>query len=532
MNLYSRKSYAKNFKILSVSRPFSFFEFVENQFGNVSPLKRILSQARQLNCKTLVFETLYNSSHVVEEDEDLGIYTPNFIKSTTFRLSFFSSEFINKSDLETTINDHFLGYAIIKKDEFDNERDKIRVFESVIAYSRHPNNYIRGSQRWECNVVGYQFSVSGYLYAQQNARTNSCAHVAIRTVVARYRKNLDMSYREMNNLVGKDHISEKASDGLDKDEMVKILQSAGATCYVGSFKDVKSDQFPFQKMLYGCVESGYPAIIFFGTSLSEGSYHAIPVFGHTFNEDTWVPNAELSYFKIGSETKYIPSESWMSMFVAHDDNFGSNFCIPHRFLNPQRVCEKESVEKELCKMDPEGVVHLITTLPNDVKLYPINAEALGAHFLISLLKQMPVDDNKWFERLKYYAYINMLVLRPILVSKAEYIKHLKEMCDWDEHTLDHDLINAFDTYMNEIPYWIVELSIPELFPANKRKVGEVLIRGNIDFDEANPFNSFVMARLPRFFALYANGSGGSSAYEFIPSGIDGHVKVYMGPGYR
>lgn len=532
MNYFSRNSYCNSYRILSVYRPFSFFEFVEKEFQNLSSLKRIFSQVRQLECKTVILEKIYESIDLMEENEDLSKYTPNYIESVVYRLSFFSSEISKKSDLDSTTNDCFLGYAIIKDDKFKSEPNKIRVYESVLMNSRHPNNFIRGSQKWICCIIGYQFSVYGYLYAQQNTKTNVCAHVALRTVVARYHKNQDMSYREMNDLIGKNHTDNKASIGLSKNEMVQIIKSTGAGCYVGAFNKADTKNIPFQKILYGCIESGFPAIIFFGTVLNGGSYHAIPVFGHTFNEDTWVPNAETSYFRLGSSTKYIPSESWMSMFVAHDDNFGSNFCIPHRFLNPKRLCEKESGERELCRMDPEGVVYLIATLPGEIKLLPINAEALGAHFLISLLEKMPVADNKWFGRLKYYAYCYKLVLRPILVSKFEYIKHLKELRDWENDSIDLDLIKAFDTFMEEEPYWLVELSIPELFPANKRKVGEVLIRGNIDFDQANPFNSFVMARLPCFFALYSNGTSNNPNYEFIPSGINGHVAVYMGSGYQ
>ena len=125
-----------------------------------------------------------------------------------------------------------------------------------------------------------------------------------------------------------------------KDEMVEIIKSTGADCYVGAYETTNDSPASFQKLLYGSIESGFPGIIFFRTV--EGDCHAIPIFGHTFNEDTWVPNAELSYFKVGSDTMYIPSESWVSMFIAHDDNFGSNFCIPHRFLSAKRICEKEA----------------------------------------------------------------------------------------------------------------------------------------------------------------------------------------------
>ena len=162
------------------------------------------------------------------------------------------------------------------------------------------NSFVRGLQEWKCCIGEETFKVKGYVYAQQNNTTNACAHVACRTAAARFHPDGDMTYREMNSLpqIGIDHVTKVSDGGLTNDQMVAILETAGARCTVADFTSWKAGVTspPFQKYLYGSVESGFPAILFFAANA--GEHHAIPVFGHTFNEDMWVANAEMSYFRV------------------------------------------------------------------------------------------------------------------------------------------------------------------------------------------------------------------------------------------
>ncbi|MCS1409971.1 MAG: hypothetical protein M2R45_03159 [Verrucomicrobia subdivision 3 bacterium] len=56
------------------------------------------------------------------------------------------------------------------------------------------------------------------------------------------------------------------------------------------------------------------------------------MFGHTLNRDTWVPFAKSSYFSVGGTHRFLYSDLWVSMFIGHDNNFGSNICIPRYYL--------------------------------------------------------------------------------------------------------------------------------------------------------------------------------------------------------
>jgi hypothetical protein len=259
-------------------------------------------------------------------------------------------------------------------------------------------------------VGGRRFSVPGLLYAQQNGITNICAHVALRSVIPRFNKGNDMTYREMNRILGIDHITNWVGPkelnnphtderGLSIDQMELILDSAGSRVIRADYAQSSAPKVPYQRYVYGSIESGFPSIIVFDTNQT-GSKHAIPVFGHTFNRDTWVPSAERGYFQVGSHTGYLPSESWVSSFVMHDDNFGSNFCVPRHYLRPVGSggsSSNSTIAQQAASS--EWVAHVLCPLPKSIKLPPLHAELIGVDFLFAILPQLPQDGNKWGGRL-------------------------------------------------------------------------------------------------------------------------------------
>jgi hypothetical protein len=326
----------------------------------------------------------------------------------------------------------------------------------------------------------------------------------------------------MNELIGG-----YTGEGLTTPQMVQILEHAGASCFVGCFDATLTNdptfQLPFQKYIYGSIESGYPAIIVFGVC-GHGEYHAIPAIGHTFNQDNWVPRAERSYFSIGEKIQYIPSESWLSMFICHDDNFGSNYCIPRHYLHTGDEATCETCRDGASDDTHQACVcHVIGTLPGAVKIDPIAAEAIGAEYLFELKDNIPQVKNEWLTRMHQSANHNKLVLRPVLVTPEEYLHHLSTIRDWTGNRMNESFITALAEILDDDWFWLIELSMAELFAANKRKVGDVLIRATIEHDPQRLFDSFVLARLPGYFALYNEET---SNFAFIPSGIDDHVELF------
>ncbi len=528
MHRFARECATDQPAFASVRRPFSNFEFVDSKFPRIQPLRRVFSLVRAQGATTMAMERLDadDAEDLCEENADLQRLTGENVQSEAWRLSFFRQDCTDSGLTEgIALEDSFLGYVILKRDASPAIGVSPRVYESVILPSRHDNNYIRGSQRWGCRVGDRALEVEGYLYAQQNSLTNCCSHVACRTVASRFHPNGDMTYREMNSLpeIGIDHVTKKA-DGLSSEDIQIILEASGARCSVADFTEPKAgiDSPPFQKCLYGSIESGYPAILFF--AIEGGDYHTIPVFGHTFNEDTWVPNADRHYF-IGPGTSYVPSEQWLSMYVAHDDNWGPNYCIPRHFLHTKRFCDCWPDGPRPCETQADCVAYVIETLPQDVKIDAMEAEAIGADYLLRMLEQASGPSTPWATRLDQYARYKEVVLRPILMSGSQYVSHLRQLSDWDGAQMPAFIPDSLEP---GIPgkIWMVELSIPELFSADRRKLGEVILLACKSPGPSRDFGNFLLARLPGAFVFCTGGDVANPEFSFAPSGINGHASLY------
>lgn len=524
-------------ELIPIERPFSNFDFIEHHFIDCYPLRRIFSQIRQHSAKTLSVEIIKIPGEFKEENEDLKKRDPNHQYIKAYRLGFFSEDLTSINDLENISPSSFLGYAIVKVDQIPRISQMMfsRVYESVVSQSQHINNYIKGARKWHCIIGGIPLEIDGYMFAQQNGLTNVCAHATLRTVTSCFDESGGLSYRQMNNIIGIDHINITAENGMEvRNGMLRILDVAGINYRVAEYSDSEgiSQDVPFQKFIYGSIESGYPALLGFKVSRSN-SGHIIPLFGHTFNEDTWVPKADISYFEMGASTRYIPSESWVSMYIAHDDNWGSNLCIPRRYLHTPKICTVVPNQRQLCNNEPECVVCAISTFPKRVKTDPIAAEAIGADYLFSIIRTIRPNRsrNTWINRLIKYYDQNELILRPILIEKDSYTNHLSNVNDWERSSIDTSFLSAIRSFFKsnkDYYYWMVELSVPELFPANRRKLGEVILRAEIQPPTKRTFNSFVIARLLDRFFIHTGNTTEHGNPEFITpkSGVKSHVELY------
>ncbi len=537
MKQYARQAVSKNVKIINIERPFSNFKFTMEQFGEgFFPVKRIMSEVRVNDGRTMVWEEIdiNSAKELAEENDDITTRYGAEVDSMVVRLSFFNAQVESKEKIENLTDSDFIGYAIVKKDTFGG-KEKIRIFESLISYKRPNDDYIHGARIHKCRCYGKIYEIKGYIYCQQNNVSNVCAHVALKTVMSRF-KDADLSYAEMNEIIGIDHTNRKAGGedggGMSIKEMETILEAAGIKTVSADYRYLPNkNRPPFQKYIYASIESGYPAIIVFETSSENGGggYHAIPVFGHSFNENTWVPSAETSYFRVG-KTKYIPSESWVSMYIGHDDNFGSNYSIPRHYLHTRGKSRELSQCKKPRAPVAGRVAHVIATFPKSVKLSPVHAEIIGMNYLFELFNNHPVSNNIWKRRLEIYAKHSLIVIRPFLINKNQYISHLTRLKSWGGDNAFNKLEEYGSVIEKSLPdqyFWMIELSIPELFSANKRKIGEVLLRAEINMSDTMDFKSFSLARLPGYFIGFNKGTGpNNSTFEFIPNELDGHVQLY------
>ncbi len=495
-------------EILDVRAPFSNFDFVESRFGKNRPLKRILSQARMANFLTLVIEKIDSRGFSKDDDDDLKEAGFELSLKNLIRLSFFKKIFAGVSDIKNNLDEGYLGYAILKEVPFGNKFRWI-IFESITRPARHDNNYYHAEKEYKVCCVDKIFKIKGNIYCQQNGSTNVCAHAALRTCLSMTESFNDFSYRQMNKILKENGLPHGLKEPLSDDQIKLILNKSGINYSLQAYPLADNQpKIPFQKYLYGSIESGQPALLGFE---SGNSGHIIPVIGHTFNEDTWVPNADTSYFSIGQDTRYVPSESWVSSYICHDDNFGSHFCLPRQYLS--------SKDKIL----------VIGFLPKQTKYDAIAAEAIAIDYLYLItLNLQPNSDHVWLKRLREAVMIEKgwVVLRTIFISGNKYVEHLENLQGWrtGEH-IDAQITGKLRELLKG-SYWMVEISLPELFPANRRKLGEIILNAEAPITPDTISASYMFARLPGGLYVLGEKEDGKPFVSNYPLAIHTHSQIY------
>jgi hypothetical protein len=501
-------------EIISTQRPFSNFQYALDRFGESAPIRRLLSQARSRGFKSLIVETVPPEGDVLAEISELESLCREYSMLELLRLSFWDSEICKESELDLVPDESCIGYAILKHDKCiqpwdGGDYDRWHVFESVLKPYPHRHNFLPTKRIFKFRLDCRQVPVAGALYCQQNGLNKSCAHVALRSLLASYPSVGRVPYFAINAVAFADQDQICPWQGLEPKQMENVLRHFGvsfAGIYFG--EQLSAEQtLPYAKLLYGGIESGYGALLGFSLDgpRAEGN-HIIPMFGHTFNEDNWGPNANVDYFNVGNDIRYISSESWMSSFIGHDDNFGSNFCIPQNYVAPKLV------------------KYALSLLPPKYVNPPIWAEVTGASLFYSILPQTP-ESPSWLRILKLFVGMRKVILRCLSCTGQSYADHLEQMEDWDGKVeLNPAIIEIIRKELHD-RLWMIEISIPDLFSTNQRKLGEILISDAVG-DLTNPYEAFVMARLPGNY-VFVNNPLDTEAPQFqcFSNSLLSHVRV-------
>jgi len=511
-----RQAVGEEIETFLLQPPFSFFNFVEDRFGDYDSLRRIFSLARSSDSEALVLEKIIAAGIIAEENDDLLSLSPDYRNPGLIRLSFWKKSVLSPFSANELVDDDLVGYAIFKRDEIAGiDFDRWHVFEAVFAKYPHDHNCVPRPQTYCLTVAGQQFEIRGLLYCQQNALNKACAQVALRSLLSRLLPEGDISYRRINSIAKRVDPGFQPGKGLSVPQLRAILTELGL-----KFSDIDySEQtptfrreLPYQKLAYAGLESGGGALVGFslaGRELREEAKHIIPFYGHTFNKDTWAPDADVAYFRIGEGVGYVPSESWTSSFLGHDDNFGPNFCIPRLYIGNDNV---------------DYVVELFRP---GVMYSGVLAEALALNILYSLLPSLAKDENRWIVRLLTWTTQQRVVFRAQAVTSSEYVTHLRSLRDWEGAEENRELC---DTLEQEIPamLWVVEISTPQLFPANERKLGEIVLDTTqpLEMQDDSSLNKvFLFARLPGQYLLGGDVSDGTPQFTSIESHLHSHTDL-------
>ena len=508
-----RKITATNETCISLIQPFSCFNFIESVFGDYDSIRRLFSLARSSLAKTLVCEKIPACGIIAEENEDILALFGGYKNTDLVRLSFWKSEF-DTTSASLSVAD-IVGYAILKKDEIASLGEMWHVFESVFIKYPHQHNCVPCPGHYELKVGQEIYLVDGVLYCQQNGLNKACAQVALRSILSRLIPEEDISYRKINNIANSVMAGFSPGKGLNVSQIREILNSYGI-----KFRDIDytlsspemRNALPYQKFAYAGLEGGAAALVGFrlsGRNLEEEAKHIIPIYGHTFNKDTWAPDADFSYFRIGEGLGYVPSECWTSSFLGHDDNFGPNFCIPRLYI------EKEKVDYAV-EIFREGVCYS-----------GVQAEAMALNLLYSLLPQLSLNGNTWIARLLEWVSKQQIVFRTISIQAEDYVDHLVSIVDWDGNTEDESIYRSFEDDLPEY-LWVIEISTPQLFPANERKLGDIVFDATQELntsDEEAMNNVFILARLPEAYFFGGDMADGTPEFTTIVSGIESHTDL-------
>ncbi|MBF8264353.1 MAG: hypothetical protein HW384_217 [Dehalococcoidia bacterium] len=513
---------ANNIETKPFGPPFSSFAYVDKQYSSEnSAIRRLFSLARSHSARTLMIEKIEPAGIILDENEEIKNYFPNnYMMTGLHRVSFWKSNF--KVPDERVCNAQTcVGYAVLKKDKVISKNlNEWHVFEAVFRKYQHKHNCVPNSMQYKVKLGGIVINLKGLLYAQQNTLNKACAQVALRSVLSRIVKG-DVSYKRINDLA--QQVSPRTfnpADGLDAIQIRAVLTGFGI-----GFLDFDYTQYddpnerareresnPYQKYIYSGVESGIGALLGFrltGPAIKGDLCHIIPFYGHTFNKDTWAPEADITYFRVGENLRYVSSENWTSSFLGHDDNFGPNFCVPRLYI------PRDSVDYVVELLKPKAVFG------------GAQAEALALNFLYSVLNKIGPSKNAWLQRLAYYANpsVQLVVLRAIAVNRDKYIRHLSNETDWSQNSEDTEIITILKQFLPKT-LWVIEISIPQLFPANERKLGEIVLNGECELGSDNSVKNslFLLARLPCFY-FFEYSKKKKLDFLRVPSKLTSHFPV-------
>lgn len=498
-------------EFISTTSPFSSFDFIEKRYGDFNTLRRLFSIARTHNFKTVSIESIVPLGIVSEENKEIESLFPGYRMGALQRFAFWNEQLISADDISSLTDKNLIGYAIIKHDIIPDKKAKWHIFESVFRKYNHVHNCISGARNYEIKIADSIFNVKGVMYCQQNALNKACAQVALRSLLDGLPGIGILSFRSINEFAGN---PETPGGGFGVNQIRNVLQKLNI-----SFRDVDYSTpayremrktHPYRKFVYSGIEGGLGAML--GFHVKKGSSHIIPFFGHTFNKDTWVPDAAQHYFEIGKNIGYISSDNWTSSFVGHDDNFGSDFCVPKLYVAPREV---------------EYVVELLKPA---TQYSGVQAEAMSLLFLYSLFDKMKDSENIWMRRLAVWSApkVHQVVLRAVSITRREYTEHLSSITDWENNQESRTLISILKGLPDHL--WMIEVSIPHLFPANERKLGEIILDAGklpAETKTAIDYNLFIMARLPGS-CYFVTGFDAEENPEFFEhsSELTSHVPLF------
>jgi len=440
------------------------------------------------NCSESVCGSRYQSC--IDYINNLPSYNYNLLKKKCNILLFFASIVSREDEMEN--NSSFLGYCIVHNDVINEGNGKpyraSYVTESCIVSPLKWNAYILPPGDISININGKEYNIRTNYFSQQNGITNCCAHAAIKMAIRAYYPQVTAEI--INKNIPVNHIQKRGNEGLTPDEICRAIEKLSKNeTYISSSIDLASSS-DFLRLVYLSLESRLPVILLFHLiEKGEVGGHAVTLIGHTFNEHSWSSYGLKGYFS-GENISYLPSSIWCDNLVVHDDNWGPYYLVSTRFLTDSadfsyilRAVEK-AVEKVMATSLPVPIrynwpidpVTAIIVYPKDMSFIKngLLVEPWALASLNRYVSKIWSDDDivKGDDFIHYFHDYQKegnrnLILRTFCLSKNEYLKFI------DDNLVLMEYRNMIKDYLPNT-FWITEISIPELYWVNRKKVGEII----------------------------------------------------------
>ena len=515
----------------------SFFSLIEDRLwtrhddNDDRAIHRIFSLARRMRVQSLLIEELTPNQEIEDEKDMLRrYYGKQDLRVDAFRVSLFSlSQGMDLSDLgldDKTLNDRFIGYAVIVRVHEPDHQVLSYILEAVVRkpgrlppdgddqgkerFILESNYYVHAARTFSLTIGTSsnhrELKVEGSFFCQQNGRTSTCFHAGIRMAVNNLPESVvgnKLTNKFINEQFSDEYGNESTRPSLKQRQRADIVKKLGLHSvpipYIQADVDsCEADRF--ERMVYAYMESGFPVILDLslrdpdtGNVSEDDVSHCVVVVGHTLNADRWSPEARIAYDSGGSRDtdSCFSSLDWVDHWIINDDNYGMYTTLP---------TDAAGLHSEQLPGRPNlRPVEAVAFKPEGVNLSSRLAEGLSARFAGDILRhESELTQCRWFERMK----LRPLVHRLQLYTGEAYRRHIEGLLP--ERYLDTD--NELAEGLKRIPdlVWVCEFSLPNVYTANKAKLGDLVIDAALDDEAAKKNPRFNFSWFP---GVYCFGDG-------------------------
>lgn len=464
-----------------------FFDLIAPLFegqSNPHPLHRLCSLMRKMGVTYLVQETLQSNPAISIEEMALARRLKKKINCRATRITFFRSQSeVIPMEISQVGRDYCLAYVTIVQAYASDKLISVYIFESVVHTPSRwrqggsteplPNYYISMARKFDFVIGAFgasiALSVDGSFFCQQNTITNVCAHSALRMAINNskdYENDKLLTAEDINTLLEYDHIKKYFAKrnhtdgykGLEGAEIGQVARHFGYRTHGGEFK--KTEDIDYQDVIYPIIESGRPLIL--GITCPKEA-HVVTVLGHTRNSDRWMPEAIRSY-GASPQKPYISTASWVDHFIINDDNYGIFVTLHSEGIGSHKASQANLLSANL----------VIGIMPKEVVAEGSLVEHRMAHIFPRIVKTITAatslspEAKRWIDRLG-----EELVCRTLLQTPDNYCRYWAEAKDQRGKQITDSALSEMKLILPP-RFWVTELTLPQLYAGNKRKLGDVI----------------------------------------------------------